>query len=298
MTKEQETQVIKIAKEITGDVSFDYFSEDEYIALYQMSYGFRYGTPLRLALSTGISLGELLTLRWDDFGPNNTLSINKTITSLPMCIDSNSMGNPSCSRLITLPQSVIFDISQLRNAQYTDILKTCSLYDTFQYIVTDNNGCPVTIEAFLREYYGILSAANVRQLPFSAVRNTFVYNSLKAGVDSNIIAQVIGVQSCQSLVIGDAIQQIPQMTNCVIPELNCSKSYPVIVTPDNGDFTLTVVDFGDLSCEKIKDVHQGMDLIVKGLYKKSRQIFMPEPTSPHKISLSPGEYIAVATIKP
>ena len=94
---------------------------------------------------------------------------------------------------------------------------------------------------------------------------------------------------------GKAMEQIPPMINSVIPELNCSKSCPVIVTSDNNGYCLTVVDFNDLSSET-KEVQHGLNLIVKGIYEKSRQILMPEPISPYTIDLKRGEYIAVATI--
>ena len=293
----QETQVIQVAKEIIGTANFDHFSDQEVDAVYRVSYSFRYGVLIRLALAIGIRLGELLVLRWDDLGPNNTLIINKTITSLPMSYDNGSMEKPSCFRLITLPMNVVYELCQLRNAQYTDIIKNGNVFDTFQYVITDGMGHPVTIETFLREYYTILLRANVRQLPFDALRNTFVYNSLKAGVDSNTVAQIIGVQAGQYFVSGEAIQQIPQMTSFTIPELRAGKSYPVIVTPENGHFLLSVVDFEDLSGEVI-DVQKGLNLIVKWICEKSRQIVLPEPTSPYEVKLNKGEYIAMATINP
>ena len=93
----QETQVIQAAKEIIGTANFDHFSDQEVDAVYRVSYSFRYGVLVRLALTIGIRLGELLALRWDDLGPNNTLIINKTITSLPMSFDNGSIPC-RCSR--------------------------------------------------------------------------------------------------------------------------------------------------------------------------------------------------------
>lgn len=293
----QETQVIQAAKEIIGTANFDHFSDQEVDAVYRVSYSFRYGVLVRLALTIGIRLGELLALRWDDLGPNNTLIINKTITSLPMSFDNGSVEKPSCFRLITLPMNVVYELCQLKNAQYTDIIKNGNVFDTFQFVITDNMGHPVAMETFLREYYNILLRANVRQLPFSALLNTFVYNSLKAGVDSNTVAQIIGVQPGRYFVSGEAIQQIPQMTSFTIPELRAGKSYPVIVTPENGSFHLSVVDFEDLSCE-INDIQKGLNFIAKWICEKSRQIALPEPTSPCEIKLNKGEYIAMATINP
>ena len=87
------------------------------------------------------------------------------------------------------------------------------------------------------------------------------------------------------------------MTSFTIPELRTGKSYPVIVTPENGGFHLSVVDFEDLSCE-ISDIQIGLNFIVKWLCEKSRQIVLPEPTSPYEIKLNKGEYIVMATINP
>lgn len=68
-------------------------TREEQQKLIYTSYKYRYGIFIRLTLATGIRLGELLGLRWEDidFG-KRMLSIRRTINRLPK-VDYNGMGN-------------------------------------------------------------------------------------------------------------------------------------------------------------------------------------------------------------
>lgn len=68
-------------------------TREEQQKLIYTSYKYRYGVFIRLTLATGIRLGELLGLRWEDvdFG-KRMLSIRRTLNRLPK-VDYNGVGN-------------------------------------------------------------------------------------------------------------------------------------------------------------------------------------------------------------
>lgn len=68
-------------------------TREEQERLVYTSYKFRYGVFIRLTLATGIRLGELLGLRWEDVDTRkNMLNIRRTLNRLPK-IDYNGIGN-------------------------------------------------------------------------------------------------------------------------------------------------------------------------------------------------------------
>lgn len=68
-------------------------TREEQERLIYTSYKFRYGFFIRLTLATGIRLGELLGLRWEDIDTRkNMLNIRRTLNRLPK-VDYNGVGN-------------------------------------------------------------------------------------------------------------------------------------------------------------------------------------------------------------
>lgn len=68
-------------------------TREEQQRLIYTSYNFRYGFFIRLTLATGIRLGELFGLCWEDIDyQKNMLTIRRTLNRLPK-VDYNGTGN-------------------------------------------------------------------------------------------------------------------------------------------------------------------------------------------------------------
>lgn len=112
------------------------------------SYKFRYGIFIRLTLATGIRLGELLGLRWEDIDTRKSmLSIRRTLNRLPKA-DYNGIGNSTeiviqepktknSTRSIPLMQVIIRDLQQRRNIQLSDARTAGEMYAEPGFIVTN-----------------------------------------------------------------------------------------------------------------------------------------------------------------
>lgn len=288
-------QINEVMKQLLGADSIEtILTPEEMNALWTCSYQYKYGVFIRLELMTGIRLGELVVLRWDDISYDGVLNVDKTMITLPTDIKDGSIEKTGFARRIALPTQLCTELVCLwRNAQTADIFRSGIAYDNIQHIVTDQWGHPMAPDGFLKEFYSILRSVNIRQLPFAALRNTYVYNALRNGADSDIIAAVLGVQPSGF----PTVASLNQDMKYVIPEVTTSKSYPVIVTPKSCGYELIVVDFDDLSCSA-KTVTEGVSKIVNDIRNNYGNMVLPEPTAAHMIRLKPEEYIVIATVSP
>ena len=288
-------QVKEVMKQLLGADSIDkVLTPEEMHALWNSSYLHKYGVFIRLELMIGIRLGELVVLRWDDVSYDGVLNVDKTMITLPTGFEDGSIEIPGFARRILLPTQLYNELVCLwRNEQTADIFRSGNAYDNIQHIVTDQWGHPMAPDGFLKEYYNILRSAKIRQLPFDALRNTYVYNALRSGADSDVISAFLGVQpSCSS-----PVDNTYQFMNNGVPELKTIKSYPIIVAPTSYGYEHTVVDFDDLS-GSAKTVSEGISKVVNEIHRKYGSMVLPEPTEAHMIRLKPEEYIVMATVSP
>ena len=126
-------------------------TREEQQRLMYTSYNFRYGIFIRLTLATGIRLGELLGLRWEDIDTKNSmLNIRRTLNRLPK-VDYNGSGNSTeiviqepktknSVRSIPLIRNILNEILQWRNIQLADSRSAGNAYCDSGFIVTNLTG--------------------------------------------------------------------------------------------------------------------------------------------------------------
>jgi len=136
------------------------------------SYNFRYGIFIRLTLATGIRLGELLGLRWEDIDfRNNMLHIRRTLNRLPK-VDYNGTGNSTeiviqepktknSVRSVPVMKVILNELQQWRSVQLSDSRTNEGIYNDSGFIVTNETGGYIEPRTFKDYYDEILTAANL-----------------------------------------------------------------------------------------------------------------------------------------
>lgn len=134
-----------------------------------------------LALYTGMRIGELCALRWDDITDEHIV-INKTMmrikneqgkTEVKIC----SPKSESSNRIIPTPKYLLPMINQFRSNGY----------------VLSNDKLKYTEPRLMQIKFGqMIAECNIEKTNFHALRHTFATRCIEAGVDVKTLSELLG----------------------------------------------------------------------------------------------------------
>ncbi len=135
-----------------------------------------------LCLYTGMRIGELLALEWDDIDfYKNLINIRKT------CRD----GKHGEGRITDTPKTVKSRRSIPLSEPMLKMLYYAKQRSVSRYVISEK-GAPVSIRSYQRSFQLLLKRANVPHKGFHALRHTFATRAAECGMDAKTIAEVLG----------------------------------------------------------------------------------------------------------
>lgn len=282
--------------------------------LIQTSYSFRYGVFVRLTLATGLRLGELLGLKWEDIDlRTGILNVRRTLNRLPK-MDYNGEGNTTeilfqtpktknSLRSIPLLPVIVRDLQNWQFQQREDAKLAGTAYQNMGMVVSNPLGAFIEPRTFKDYYDEILLASGIGKFTFHAMRHTFATRAIEQGMDVKTLSILLGHSSVSftldtytHIQDGQKREGMMLMEDLFAPmETPQNVGYPVIITPAPDGFILNAVDFDSISV-KAMTVDQGMICIQNEISEKIAGTFPPIPTPYQELALCPGEFVLIVNV--
>ena len=142
-----------------------------------------------LCLYTGLRIGELLGLTWNDINlDRGVIKITKTVYrekdesgTWQLCVDTPK--TKASDRVIPLPEYIT---NMLR--QDYEIAQT-------PYVVENKKGERMSIRSYQYIFEKLTERTGVRKLNFHALRHTFATRAIECGMDIKTVADIMGHQN-------------------------------------------------------------------------------------------------------
>lgn len=183
-------------------------SNKEQALLIQTSYYHAYGIVIRLALTTGMRVGEISGLRWNDVNlMAGYITVRSSLRRL-QCEDQEEAANrtelvlqepktPNSIRSFYMLPQICTDLSAWKENQNRLKAMAGESYVDQNFVFANERGNPIeprTMYDFLQQ---MLDMAGLPHYRFHDLRHTFATRALEAGMDPKVISEMMGHSSVQ-----------------------------------------------------------------------------------------------------
>lgn len=180
----------------------EYLTIEEQNRFLEVCKGHRLEALFYMALFTGLRLGELLALTWNDVDLDKaTVSVNKSVKLVGV---PDKEGNKqyktivqepktkSSIRVVPIPKVALDVLKQHKKIQLEERIKAGELYINDNIVFANPLGC-YTNESNLRKIYKkLLSEAKIKEVKFHSLRHTYATTLFTKEVSPKVVQGLMG----------------------------------------------------------------------------------------------------------
>lgn len=156
----------------------------------------------QLALASGIRLGELLALQWNNIDfENGTIRITQSLRRIKT-FDESSLTKTSIifqepktesgKRYIPIPPSILLSLKDYKKKQNEEKLLLGESYSNNNLVFCTEFGKPLEPRNFTRLFYSITKKSNLEGVNFHALRHTYATRLLEANEHPKVVQELLG----------------------------------------------------------------------------------------------------------
>jgi len=155
-----------------------------------------------LCLGSGLRLGELLALRWEDVDlDEGIIKVRQTLNRLKT-LDENSPTKTKLifqepktekgKRNVPIPDSVLAELKAHKSRQRLEKLKVGAEYNKENLVFCTEIGTPLEPRSFIRKLHSIIKQAGIAHSNVHALRHTFATRLLEANEHPKVVQEMLG----------------------------------------------------------------------------------------------------------
>lgn len=167
-----------------------------------------YGMGVITTLYTGVRLGELLGITWEDINfENNTITISKQVSRLhdyssdaksktKLIIQYDTKTNAS-RRVISISNDLANRFKEYKIIQDSQKSKWGKAYKDLKMVFAREDGNIIDPSTFRDKYLKFLDKAGLKHYKFHALRHTFASRALETNIPIKVVSNILGHANVQ-----------------------------------------------------------------------------------------------------